>query len=332
MTIAPGGVHTTPVPLAAARRLAVWAPTPGGQALIDAPSRLWLHEPVDPVQLRLFPPARPLLERFGRDFFRRIPATPGVYVMSGVGDRVLYIGQSGNLKARLNSYRHLHPERASRRLVRLVHEVRAITWEVCPSSLVAQLRENELLRLHRPKFNVMNTRPEHYSFVGVTWSSDELSVRLTKHPAAGPDERLYGAFKGLGAVRNGISALLRLLWVGQRQVVSPHGIPATLLKPTPPSPFRLMIVCGDPGAWGAGLDAFLAGRSDGLLERLARHLPESRALCPFQRALCQHDLESLRDFYRFGPLRSHQLSEQLGLEARLIPQRELDDLVVLNRA
>ena len=60
------------------------------------------------VQLRLFPPAKPLLERFGREFFGRVPACPGVYLMSGTADRLLYVGQSQNLRARLNRYKNLY--------------------------------------------------------------------------------------------------------------------------------------------------------------------------------------------------------------------------------
>jgi excinuclease UvrABC nuclease subunit len=69
--------------------------------------------------------------------------------MSGSADRVLYVGQSANLRQRLNADHHLTPERASRRLTRPVPKVRTITWEVCANPLAAQFRENALLRLHK---------------------------------------------------------------------------------------------------------------------------------------------------------------------------------------
>ena len=116
---------------------------------------------MDAVQLRLFPAPKPLVERLGVEFFRRVPDAPGVYLMADDYERLLYIGKAKNLRARLNYYRHVRPERASRKVVRLVHAVRSIVYEVCACQNSALLRENELLRLHKPKFNVMNTRPEH---------------------------------------------------------------------------------------------------------------------------------------------------------------------------
>ena len=53
--------------------------------------------------------------------------------------------------ASVNSYKNAQPDRASRKVIRLVHEIRAIPWELCESADAALLRENELLRLHKPK-------------------------------------------------------------------------------------------------------------------------------------------------------------------------------------
>src|SRR5690349_14894944 len=95
---------------------------------------------------------KPLVERFGHDFFKAAPREPGVYVMRG-RERILYIGQSKNLRTRLAYYKNANPDRMPRRLVRLVHQVEQISWECCVSAEAARQRELELLRLHRPKFN-----------------------------------------------------------------------------------------------------------------------------------------------------------------------------------
>ena len=97
-------------------------------------------------QLRLLPAPRPLTERFGAAFFRGIPRVPGVYRMFDEAGVLLYVGQSRDLRDRLNSYRHVHPDRDSRKTVRLVHLVRRVEWEVCETAVGAVLWENELLR------------------------------------------------------------------------------------------------------------------------------------------------------------------------------------------
>jgi len=66
-------------------------------------------------QMKLFHLERPLRLRLGDEFFRSIPAQPRVYFFLGGQGELLYIGQSGDLKARVGSYRHVTPEKNAQR-------------------------------------------------------------------------------------------------------------------------------------------------------------------------------------------------------------------------
>ena len=66
-------------------------------------------------QLCFFKFERPLLDLLGVEFFRSAPAKPGVYLFLGEGKRVLYVGQSKNLRLRLSYYKNAQPEREPRR-------------------------------------------------------------------------------------------------------------------------------------------------------------------------------------------------------------------------
>ena len=104
-------------------------------------------------QLWLWPPPRPLVEQFGGDFFRQIPAAPGVYLLCGAEAGVLYAGKARNLRKRLSSYRVANPERLSRRMTRLLHQVRRNEWDVCASEASAKHHEELLICVLCPKFN-----------------------------------------------------------------------------------------------------------------------------------------------------------------------------------
>src|SRR5687768_578969 len=145
-------------------------------------------------QLRLFEHPKPLLTRLGAEFFKSVPACPGVYLMFGDANRLLYVGQSSNLRARLGTYKNANPDHVPRKVLRLVHSVAAIKLEPCETALAARLRENELLRTHRPRFNRMHTWPKAYWFVGC--ESDGSLLRLWLTTDAEPASNLYGAFKG----------------------------------------------------------------------------------------------------------------------------------------
>lgn len=104
-------------------------------------------------QLWLFDPPKPLVERLGEDFFATLPARPGVYLMCAANEGVLYVGKARNLRKRLASYRVANPERLPRRTIRLLHQVRRIEWDECPSEQAAADREEMLICVLAPKFN-----------------------------------------------------------------------------------------------------------------------------------------------------------------------------------
>lgn len=105
------------------------------------------------TQLWLFPPPRPLVERLGKDFFRTLPAQPGVYLFCANQGGVLYVGKAKNLRKRLASYRVANPERLPRRLIRLLNQTARIEFDVCASESSARFREEELIGALLPRFN-----------------------------------------------------------------------------------------------------------------------------------------------------------------------------------
>lgn len=104
-------------------------------------------------QAELFAWENVLTQRFGRAFFAALPQEPGVYFFSDDTGRLLYIGQSANLRARVGSYRHVVQGRHPRRTLRLVARIRRIEWETCATPAAAIAREAELLLERRPPFN-----------------------------------------------------------------------------------------------------------------------------------------------------------------------------------
>jgi excinuclease UvrABC nuclease subunit len=104
-------------------------------------------------QLWLFEPPKPLVERFGNEFFRALPERPGVYLMCGASEGVLYVGKARNLRKRLAAYRVANPERMSRRIIRLLHQTLRIEWDECSTEEAARYREELLICVLAPKFN-----------------------------------------------------------------------------------------------------------------------------------------------------------------------------------
>src|ERR1041385_3990947 len=109
------------------------------------------------MQMLMFPDPRPLVERFGPEFFRQLPEGPGVYLMRDARDVVLYVGKAKNLRQRLNAYRVANPDRMPRRHLRLLRAVVRIELQKYPDEASALARESELLLALKPRFNRAGT-------------------------------------------------------------------------------------------------------------------------------------------------------------------------------
>lgn len=136
-------------------------------------------------QLWLFDPPKPLVERFGQEFFTALPTGPGVYLMCGAQEGVLYVGKARNLRKRLSSYRVANPERMPRRTIRLLHQVRRIEWDECATEQAASEREEMLICILAPKFNAAgkvrerrandSPAPWELATLGKTWRGKSKS-------------------------------------------------------------------------------------------------------------------------------------------------------------
>lgn len=283
-------------------------------------------------QLILLPPPHVWEMRFGPALFRRIPAQPGVYLLGDAQGRLIYVGKAVNLRRRLQSYRHLPLERCSRKTARLLQETHAISWEVLPHAAAALLRENELLRLFKPKFNQLNTRPEHYGRVSLALAANgALLLRWGRgQPPPGDAGPWHGAFKGIARLREALRGLLRLCLCLTACPPTLHELPPVayreklppeILLPHPlPPPLREISLWHD----------FFGGREARLLEQLAAALPLD--LNPSWQRVVRRDMERLRAFYTTGPQRNRLLCERAGLPGSWLAPEELDDLLALELA
>lgn len=266
-------------------------------------------------QLKLFSVCNVLHERFGRAFFRTLPATAGVYLMYDARDALLYVGKAKNLRQRIGSYRYAQPE-CSKKTARLLGCVTDIRWQTCTSEEGALLEENRLLRELRPRFNRVNTWPKASRFVRITLQEQSVHLSL----ASDQEGECYGAFKG--ASRECFAALLRLLSTNDRSYAL---LPRSLLSERGPSAYEFSNERAQ--AWLPALRSFFHGIPDALSQHFASAPEES---CPFYRAFRESDVAAVSQFFRAGPERNRALRKYLRA-GDLIPPEALDDFIVRQR-
>ena len=242
-------------------------------------------------QALLFPDPRPLVERLGRDFFRRLPASPGVYLMRGAADTLLYVGKAKNLRKRLGSYRVANPDRMPRRHLRMLRMVERIELQECPDEPSALAKESELLQALKPKFNRAGTWPSTPKFLA--WKLTELGLHLSVTATLEEGWRSHGPVRaGAGRLRG---AVVRLLWFALFPDQGSSQMPAGWFRGSYGETVTFRRRAEDAAK---RLERLLTGEPRDFMESVLAQIPPDLPL--FDKAILQADLEFLNENLQLG--------------------------------
>jgi len=141
----------------------------------------------------------------------RLPAKPGVYLFAGEQGEVLYVGKAKSLRARLKSYlaKGADPSIKTRELVRRAKTVETL---VVGSEAEALILEANLIKEHKPRFNIQLKDDKKYPYVKVTVNEPFPRAYLTR-TVRRDGARYFGPFVSVGRVRQALEALKRAHFV-----------------------------------------------------------------------------------------------------------------------
>jgi len=148
-------------------------------------------------------PQAQLAERLGS-----LPPKPGVYLMKDAYGHVVYVGKAINLRNRVRSYFHSPHEQAPK-VRRLVEHVSDLEFIVTGSELEALILECNLIKKHRPRYNVRLKDDKHYPYIKITLQ-DEFPRVLTVRRMHDDGARYFGPYTSSKAVQQTLEVLHRL--------------------------------------------------------------------------------------------------------------------------
>lgn len=143
-----------------------------------------------------------------RKRLNRLPAAPGVYLFKDEKGGVLYIGKANSVRARVRSYFGADPSRGARvgELARLATEVDSI---LVGSEAEALILEANLIKEHRPRYNIQLKDDKRYPFVKVTVQEPFPRVFVTRS-LKNDGARYFGPFTSVGPMRQALELVKRL--------------------------------------------------------------------------------------------------------------------------
>ena len=141
-----------------------------------------------------------------RAYVATLPARPGIYRMLAADGEILYVGKARSLKSRVGSY--FRPDQLQPRVQSLVRLVAGIEVTVTNSDTEALLLEHNLIKRHRPRFNVILRDDKSFPYVHISAHRyPRLCFYRGSRKAAG---RLFGPYPNASAVHETLNQLHKL--------------------------------------------------------------------------------------------------------------------------
>jgi excinuclease ABC subunit C len=215
-----------------------------------------------------------------------LPESPGVYLFRDAAGGVLYVGKAKRLRSRVRSYfaSDLAGSVKTQALVRLIADLDTI---VVPSEAHALILENNLIKEHRPRFNIQLRDDKTYPYIKVTLQEPVPRVLVTRR-VVNDGARYFGPYTDVGAMRRALNVVKRLFTVRSCHYDLPREAPdrpcldyhigrckAPCVLLQTHEAYRLMI---------DEVVLFLEGRTDEVIRRVRERMTNASIAMDYERA------------------------------------------------
>ena len=142
-----------------------------------------------------------------KEYIASLPRRPGVYRMYGAEQELLYVGKARSLKDRVATY--FAPRNIDPKVQALVSQISAIEVTVTNSETEALLLEYNLIKAHKPRFNIVLRDDKSFPYIHLYIEHDYPRLEFYRGSRAAPG-RYFGPFPNAGAVRDTLNQLQKL--------------------------------------------------------------------------------------------------------------------------
>ena len=225
-----------------------------------------------------------------QEILDNLPTEPGVYQMIDPNGKIIYVGKAKNLRSRVRSY--FQPSNMDSKVLRIRHDAADIQFILTGDELKALITEAELIRVHKPRYNIMLKDDKRYPYIRVTTGDDFPTVEMTRRLDRTDGHRYFGPFTSAGGVRETLDVLRRAFpYLTCDRVITGNDARACL--------YYDIKLCGAPciGAqtkeeyWDNinGLMRVLSGHAESVLGELRQQMEDASEALDFERAATVRD-------------------------------------------
>ena len=135
------------------------------------------------------------------------PTAPGSYQFKDKDGRVIYVGKAHSLRSRLSNY-FVTPSSLPARTAQMVAAAESVEWIQVRNDVEALMLEYNLIKQHRPRFNIRLRDDKSYPFLAIT-VGDQWPRAMVMRGKKRKDTKYFGPFGHAYAIRETLDLLLR---------------------------------------------------------------------------------------------------------------------------
>ena len=139
---------------------------------------------------------------------KKLPGSPGVYIMHDEKDEIIYVGKAVSLKNRVRQYFQTSRNKGVK-IEQMVTHITRFEYIVTDSELEALVLECNLIKEHRPKYNTMLMDDKTYPFIKVTVDEPYPRVMLARRMQK-DRAKYFGPYTSAGAVKDTIELIRKI--------------------------------------------------------------------------------------------------------------------------
>ena len=225
---------------------------------------------------------------------KKLPASPGVYLMHNNRDEIIYIGKAISLKNRVRQYFQSSRNKTAK-IEQMVSHIAWFEYILTDSELEALVLECNLIKEHRPRYNTMLKDDKSYPYIKATVSEDFPRLLFSRDMKKDGKSRYFGPFTSAGAVKDTLELIHKLY----RIRTCSRRLPEDAGKERPCLNYHIK-QCDAPcqgyiskedyqKSFRQALD-FLGGHYDPLLKSLEEKMKEASERMDFEKAIEYREL------------------------------------------
>ena len=223
-----------------------------------------------------------------QDKILALPNKPGVYLMKDSEDQIIYVGKAVSLKNRVKSYFQAKPHDSAKTRA-LVKKIKNVEYILTDSELEALILECNLIKEHRPKYNISLKDDKSYPYLQIT-NEDFPRVFVTRKIIK-DGSKYFGPYTSATGLRETVELLKKLFGFRScNQSTFNNARPclnAHINRCSAPCAGR--INKGDYNDRIKQITLFLEGKQEDLVLRLEQKMQESAGKLDFERAALLRD-------------------------------------------